>query len=395
MKILFIHNRYQYRGGEDTTLEMESTLLQSKGHDVKILEFNNDQLNGVVDKIKGGLRAFYNRRSAAIVEKEIASYQPDIIHIHNLFFTASPSILYKARQKKVPVVMTVQNYRLMCANALLLRDQQVCELCINKTFPMAGIRYKCYRSSYTESALVTGITGIHKMLSSWNNKVNTYIVPSEFLKNKLKSSSVKLPGSQIAVKPNFIKDIPAERTQREDFFLFVGRLSLEKGITTLLQCFAQAPSLKLVIAGDGPHKDVVVAHTNTNPNITYLGQQPKEKVLELMRKCKALLFPSIWYEGLPLTIIEAFATGTPVITSNLGAMPEMIQDEYNGFYFNPGNADELRNKILRLADHAEKHTHLYTNARATYLERYNPEAHYTSIMRIYQAAMTNNSTFHV
>ena len=395
MKILFIHNRYQYRGGEDTTLEMESALLLSKGHEVKILEFNNDQLSSIFSKITGGLRAVYNSQSASIVEKEISNYNPDIIHVHNLFFTASPSVLYKARQMKIPVVMTVQNYRLMCANALLLRDQQICELCINKVLPLAGVKYKCYRSSYIESALVTGITGIHKLLSSWEKKVNTYIVPSEFLKNKLNNTFLKLPKSKVVVKPNFVKDIPAEKTNREDFFLFIGRLSTEKGITTLLKCFTTTPSLKLVIAGDGPDKDTVLSYTRTASNITYLGQQPKEKVLELMRKCKALLFPSIWYEGLPLTIIEAFATGTPVIASNLGAMTEMIQNEYNGFYFSPGNVDELRNKILYLADNVERYEHLYSNARATYLKKYHPDVHYTSIMRIYQMAITDNYSSHV
>lgn len=395
MRILFIHNRYQYRGGEDTTLEMESALLLSRGHEVKILEFNNDQLSSSVSKIKGGLQAFYNGQSASIVEREILNYKPDIIHIHNLFFTASPSVLYKAKQMRTPVVMTVQNYRLICANALLLRDQQVCELCINKVFPLAGIRYKCYRSSYVESALVTAITGTHKLLSSWNKKVDTYIVPSEFLKTKLKGSSLKLPESKIAVKPNFIKDIPALNTNREDFFLFIGRLSPEKGITTLLQCFAATPSLKLVIAGDGPDKNMVQAYAKNAPNITFLGQQPKEQVLELMKKCRALLFPSIWYEGLPLTIIEAFATGTPVIASNLGAMTEMIQDEYNGFYFNPGNTDELRKKIIHLADNIGKYDHLYRNARTTYLEKYHPDVHYTSIMKVYQMAMNNNASLHV
>lgn len=395
MRILFIHNRYQYRGGEDTTLEMESALLLSKGHEVKILEFNNDQLSSSVSKITGGLRAFYNSRSASVVEREILDYKPDIIHIHNLFFTASPSVLYKAKQMRIPVVMTVQNYRLICANALLLREQQVCELCINKVFPLAGIRYKCYRSSYIESALVTAITGTHKLLSSWDKKVDVYIVPSEFLKNKLNNSSLKLPGSQIAVKPNFIKDIPAENINREDFFLFIGRLSPEKGIATLLQCFAAAPSLKLVIAGDGPDKDMVLAHTKNVANITYLGQQLKEQVLELMKKCRALLFPSIWYEGLPLTIIEALATGTPVIASNLGAMTEMIQDGYNGFYFNPGNADELRNKVIQLAGNTDKYDHLYRNARTTYLEKYHPDVHYISIMKVYQTAIANNNSLHV
>lgn len=388
MRILFVHNTYQYRGGEDTTLDMESALLKAKGHVVDILGFNNSEINGALAKVGAGIRSFYNPRSARLLKEKVNAFKPDIIHIHNLFFTASPSILYAAWQLKVPVVMTVQNYRLICANALLLRDQQVCELCIQKKFPLDGIRYKCYRSSYVESALVTGITSIHKVLSSWNNKVNRYIVPSVFLQNKLHNSSLKLPYEKIAVKPNFIEDVYTGESQREDFFLFVGRISPEKGLSSLVKCFADNPGSKLVIAGDGPDKELLMENIKDLPNINYIGQQPKERIIALMKTCQALLFSSLWYEGLPLTIVEAFATGTPVISSKLGAMAEMITDGYNGFHFTPGDTAGMSDKISQFsALPALQRDQLYKHARQTYVTRYHPDVHYAAILTIYKEAI--------
>jgi glycosyltransferase involved in cell wall biosynthesis len=388
MRILFVHNTYQYRGGEDTTLDMESALLKAKGHTVDILSFNNNEINGLLAKVGTGIRSFYNLHSARQLKEKINTFKPDVIHIHNLFFTASPSILYAARQMNIPVVMTVQNYRLICANALLLREQQVCELCIQKTFPLDGIRYQCYRSSYVESALVTGITSIHKILSSWNKKVDQYIVPSEFLKNKLHYSSLKLPFDKLAVKPNFIQDVGTTENDREDFFLFVGRISPEKGVTSLVKCFANNPASKLVIAGDGPDKEMLIESIKDLPNITYIGQQPKERIIALMKACKALIFSSLWYEGLPLTIVEAFATGTPVIASKLGAMAEMITDGFNGFHFMPGDTAGMQDKIMQFsALPAAQRDQLYKNARQTYITRYHPDVHYTAILGIYEKAI--------
>lgn len=395
MKILFIHNKYQFKGGEDTTLEMEASLLRSKDHTVQILEFNNDQLGSLSSKITSGIRAFYNLQSAKQLKQVIAEFAPDVIHIHNLFFRASPSILYAAKKMRIPVVMTVQNYRFLCANALLLREQKVCELCVHKTFPLDGIRHKCYRSSYLESALVTSITGIHKLLHTWHQKVDLYISPSSFLKSKLQHSSARFPDEKVVVKPNFIHDLQMDETSREDYFLFVGRTSEEKGIQTLLSAFAANPHLKLVIAGDGPLKNNVIAQAAQSPNIKYLGLQTKEQVLSLMRKCKALLFTSIWYEGLPLTIIEAFSVGTPIIASKLGAMTEMIEDGHNGYHFEAGDANDLVQKIQKLLNDEVPYHEFSANARNSYLKKYHPEVHYASIIRIYQNAITNSRTVHV
>lgn len=391
MRILFVHNKYKYRGGEDAVVQMEHGLLSANGHEVEVLEFDNDEIGGLYSKIKTGIAAIYNRRSARLLAQKIKSFDPDVVHVHNLFFTASPAVLYKAKALGVPVIMTVHNYRLVCANALLLRNNQVCELCVNKVFPLDGIRYKCYRSSAMESALVTSITSIHKILATWKNKIDQFLVVSEFMKNKLQHSSLKLPENKIAVVANCADDIAENAGPRSDYFLFAGRLSYEKGIDILLESFANLPEIKLVIAGDGPLKEMVQAYIKSLPNISYVGLQTKEQVTSLMQQCKALVFPSRWYEGMPITIIEALAAGTPVIGPSLGAIPEMIQDSHNGFLFEAGYAVALSGRIRYFNSlSGDQAGRLSANARQTYLDKYHPEIHYNALLYIYQKSLSGS-----
>ncbi len=389
MKVLFIHNEYQFKGGEDTVLELEKDLLEKKGHEVHVLKFSNSTINSFTARVRTGLQSFYNRDAARQLTEAVNSFRPDIIHVHNLFFKASPSILYRAKKLGIPVVMTIHNYRLICANALLLRNNKICELCIQKKFPLSGVRYKCYRSSAIESALVTGITGFHKLLGTWRKNIDSLIVLSTFMKDKLLHSSLQFPAQDIVVKPNFVPDIYDGPSPRDNYFLFVGRLSREKGIDTLLDCFSGSNSARLIIAGDGPEKERVMAAASLDPAISYIGQQPKENIIALMKKSKALIFPSIWYEGMPMTIIESLATGTPVIASGLGAMTEMVRDGYNGFLFPAGNAKELQKRIQFFSTIETDDQYLYKNARQSYLDNYQPEVHYASILKIYENALAN------
>jgi Glycosyl transferase 4-like domain len=189
MRILFIHNRYRQEGGEDIALDLEVRLLQQKGHVVSTLLFDNEGMEGFVKKIGRGVQALYNRRSARVVERTIREFRPELVHVHNLFFTASPSVIRVAARHGLPVVLTLHNYRLICANALLLRDNQPCNLCVQKVFPLDGIRYKCYRGSAIETGLVTAVTGLHKILRTWQHKVDAYITLTGFACSPISSST--------------------------------------------------------------------------------------------------------------------------------------------------------------------------------------------------------------
>jgi glycosyltransferase involved in cell wall biosynthesis len=391
LKILFVHTKYYTSdGGEDSALQSEIMLMRRKGHEVEVFLFDNaSTINGVSGKLKAAVSSIYNTESAKKIKEAINEFKPDVMHVHNFFFTASPSVLIQAHKQKVPVVVTLHNFRLLCVNTLLLRDNKVCELCVQHDFPWYGVKYKCYHDSAVQSAAVGAMSAVHKWMGTWKNKVDTFISPSHFSRNKFLHSSLHPDPEKIKVKYNFIDDPNhGDAKSRNNYYLFVGRLSQEKGIEVLLDAFIQLPKEEIIIAGDGPLQEQLVTKYAPYKNIIFLGRKPRTEVLELMKKCRVLMFPSICYEGLPLTIAEAFATGTPVIGSSMGAMQEMIINEYNGLLFETGNSVKLAEAILFFNSYlAKKDFSLYDNARKSYLENYHPEKCYNDVMNIYNNAI--------
>jgi len=384
MKILQIHNQYTKKGGEDTTVANEKNLLLVKSHQVEQLFFDNGRIKGI-EKMKILYKSIYNQNSTKILRDKIQDFRPDIIHIHNLFYVASPAILYEAQKNKIPVVLTIHNFRLICSGSLLLRNGQVCELCTQKVFPFSGIKHKCFQNSALKTAQLTFTTGIHKILGTWRNKVDAYITLTDFVKKKLFQSSLQLPESKVFVKPNFTEDKGwASAESRDNFFLYVGRLSHEKGIRTLLEASKQI-DFHLEIIGDGEMRQMVQAFAQQNPNIIYHGFQGQDFILQKMKSCKALLFPSICYEGMPLTLLEAFSTGTPAIISDIDNLNEMVQHQFNGLHFKTGSSEDLAEKIHYFQQNTT--AHYYENARKTYEEKYNPEKNYLRLLEIYNRVL--------
>lgn len=391
MRILFIHNEYkQSRGGEDVVVVAETELLRSKGHEVESIYFNNANVaRGSAGKFKAAASAVYNPSSAGIVKKAIASFKPDVVHVHNFFFAASPSVLIAAHECKVPVIVTLHNYRLICTNSLLLRNDHVCELCVNLNFAWYGVKYKCYHNSRLQSAAVASMAAIHKSRGTWKNSVDHYITPSYFSREKLIHSSLKVTPEKISVKRNFVPDNGYSSIEsRKDYYLFVGRLSTEKGVQLLLEAWQNLPGLELIIAGDGPDGPMLKNKFGGMKNVQFVGSKPHEEVLNLMKGCRALIFPSIWYEGLPMTIVEAFSTGTPVIASELGSMKEMIQHKKNGVLFTTGDQGSL---IKAVEDFDTSNVTLYENARKSYLEEYHPDKCYAAVMQLYNKVISSKT----
>jgi glycosyltransferase involved in cell wall biosynthesis len=389
MKILFVHNRYQQPGGEDRALELESSLLIEKGHEVKILIFDNQGITGSwFQKIITFKNAIYNPASATILRYNILEFKPDIIHFHNIFFVASPAVLQEAARQGIPVVATLHNYRLICSNALLLRENKPCEICVQKKLPLSGIRYACYRKSAGATAMVTLSTGLPKLWNNWRRWADRYIVLTNFAKEKFLLSSLGALEEQLVVKPNFVPDPGMGTAPRENFFLFAGRLSIEKGVYILLEAFKNLPDKKLRVVGEGPEKDILKSIYSSADNIEFLGLRNNAEILDLMKKSLALVFPSIWYEGLPFVMLEAFSTGTPILSSNLGAMASLVIDGFNGLFFSPSDVGELQSAVMRFS---EQSTFMYQNARQTYLDHFHPDIHYNSIMEIYEQSIRKNA----
>lgn len=237
-----------------------------------------------------------------------------------------------------------------------------------------------------QTAIVALMIAVHHWLGTWKNKVDCYITLTRFAREKFENSALSISPTKLVIKPNFIKDCGKGQTERDDFFLFVGRLTEEKGIRTLLKA-AQLYNFKFTIIGEGPLGKEVENFARQNPTMTYLGFQPKTVVMSYLKKCKALIFPSVWYEGFPVTILEALCTGTPVIASNMGGMKEIIKNRVNGLHFEPGNEKDLVSKIIEMEDEIGLARQLSNNARSTYLNYYTPAKNYDQLVDVYDKVL--------
>ena len=386
MKILLVHNTYQHKGGEDSVFENEYQLLKNNHHQVAKLLFSNDNIHSVLDKLKVGISSICNTRSGKIFQQKIIEFQPDIIHVHNFFPIASPALFYVANKLNIPIVMTLHNYRLICPNALLFRANEICEKCIQKSFAIDGVINGCYRDSKIQTFALALMSYIHKKKNTWNTKVDQYIPLTNFAKQKILSSSLGLQQNQLTVKPNFVEDFGFDY-EKEDYFLFVGRLSIEKGIDLLLEVFGKN-NKKLIIIGTGPLENQVKKASITHPNIIYVGFQQKDFIIQKLKKAKALIFSSVWYETFGLTIIEALSTATPVIAPNIGSPNEIIQDTINGLIYQVGDANSIQKGIETILENKEKYKQLCIHARKSYEDFYTPEKNYQDLLQIYKNAVS-------
>ncbi|NMG20018.1 glycosyltransferase [Brasilonema bromeliae] len=396
MKILIAHNRYVYAGGEDVVVQAERELLESYGHNVLIWEVNNDSIIGIQGKVKAALSVVYSSTSREQIKEKISHFRPDIVHVHNFFPLLSPAVYDACRDANIPVVQTLHNYRLACPKAMPLRDGKICEDCIGKVVPWSGVAHGCYRGSRVQSAAVATMLTFHTFRGTWQNRVDAYIALTNFHKDKMVQAG--LPRDKIHVKPNFVlpPKFKSETHKLKNYALFVGRLSEEKGVSTLIDAYAQGHlSIPLKIVGDGPLDEALRQQVQTRglgEVITFLGRQTKATVLELMYNAKFLIFPSIWYEGFPLTIAEAFACSLPVIAAKLGSMAEIVEDGVTGLHFEVRNPLDLAAKINWAITHPEAIDTMEINARCTYEAKYTPEANYKQLMEIYNQVMNQAQT---
>lgn len=386
MKIFAIHSFYQIKGGEDTVFNSELNLLNNNNSIYPMSFYNKGSMKGIIQFIF----TIWNFIVSYKLMKYIYFIQPDIIHIHNWHYASGPIIIRTAKKLNIPVILTLHNYRLLCPSGSLMDNGAIFTDSINSSFPWKAIRKKVFRNSYLMTFWLSFVVWFHKRIGTWN-LVDRYIVLSEFAKDLFISSSLGVPSEKFIVKPNFVNQPIVDSTERKPHFLFIGRLSQEKGADVLLNTFLNS-DYTIKIAGDGPLIEKVKKISDANENIHYLGILNKEEVIHQMQECQALIFPSIWYEGMPMTIIEAFSLGTPIIASNLGAMASMIQDGYNGFHFTPGDSDSLLAMLGKWASLSDVKKQLfYKNALDTYRKNYTPEANYEMLMDIYQAVIDNHA----
>lgn len=386
MRILIIHNLYQNPGGEDVVVQHEAKLL-SESANVRTLLFQNLK----------GIRGFFqfltypfNFGSSRRILKEIHSFKPDIIHIHNLHYAIGPKVIKSIHDLGLPIVMTLHNYRLLCPTATFYRHGKIFTDSLTQSFPWSAVKKGAHEGSVLKTFWIALTYFLHKKLGTWN-KVDQYIALTQFAKNQITRSAIGIAPQKITVKPNFIAIPTIEKevakAKHRSNYLFVGRLTAEKGIYTLIEAF-KASKKPLVIIGDGPLRGYVEENCNASSNIKYLGPKTREEVKELMASANALIFPSEWYEGMPMTIIEAFSTGASVIASKLGAMQEMINDGEWGFLFEPGNSRSLNEAIARWeALDPTSQEQFRNNAKNRYKHSYTPEINRRQLLDIYTALL--------
>ena len=379
-----LHNRYLVPGGEDQSAQAEVELLRDCGHQVELLEQDNRDIEAL-GRARTGLRTLWSSNSFRQVRRTLQAGGFDILHVQNFFPLWSPSVYYAAAECGIPVVQTLHNYRLLCVNSFLYRENHVCEDCLGKAVPWSGIVHRCYRESYAGSAVVAGMIGLHKLLGTWKKRVQVYVAVSDFARNKYIAAG--LPRERIAVRPNFLHPSPRPGGGGGGYALFAGRLSPEKGIATMLDAWKAADHpLPLKIVGDGPLRQSVIAACSERTGMEYLGSKSLPEVLQLMGEAEFLVFPSEWYETMGRTIMEAFAMGTPVLASDIGAHSSMVAPGKTGYHFAPGNVAALRQQVEWCSHHLESVRALRTTARAAFEETYAGAASAGQLMAIYERA---------
>lgn len=342
MKILFIHTYYRYRGGEEVLVETEMSILKNAGFEVELLAFRNPA--GFLASTFLMFMLPFNFISFIKTKNKIRKFKPDVVHLHNWHFAASPSVIVACNQLKVPIVLSLHNFRLICPSATLFHNGNLFLESVKTEFPWKAIRLGVYRKSVVQTFLLAFTIYLHKKLKTWH-KVRAFLINSEFEKKTFLESSLGVAEDKYVIKVNSIADPSFDpEIKRQNHFAYIGRLVSEKGIEMLIEVFAKS-GLPLVIFGYGPLEQIVKQAAENYPNIQFKGSLTHSKLYEELRICNALIFPSTWFEGMPLTLLHAFSTGTPVIASNIGAMSTMIQDQKNGLHFKVGDVDDLLLKL--------------------------------------------------
>lgn len=382
-RVLIVHNYYQVPGGEDTVVANEKKMLEDNGHEVILYSRNNSELKkfSKFQKLCLPFTTVFSIRTYIEVKKIIREKKIDIVHVHNTLSLISPSVYYAAFSYKVPVVQTIHNFRLLCPGATFYRDGVICEDCVSKGLKCA-LKHRCYRGSLVHTLACVITLNVHRLLGTYK-KLN-YICLTEFNKKKLLelNSGVekRIDESRVFVKPNFVnidrEIIPFKK--RKNQFVFAGRIDKLKGIDLLLEAWKGIKDSDLIICGTGPEEEWCKRFINENElsNVHMMGFLPNIKVMDIIGESRALILPTQWYEGFPVTVVESLACGTPVIGSNIGNVGILIEDGVTGLKFQFDSVDSLKITVESLGD-------MVSFCKNEFDEKYLYNINYQQIVSIY------------
>jgi glycosyltransferase involved in cell wall biosynthesis len=382
LHVLIVHSEYQYRGGEEQAVANDRALLEARGHSVDLYVRRHENVPG----IRGAglaLRAFWSARTYLEVRRLIRSRRPDVVHAHNIFPLISASVYSAAHAEGIPVVQTLHNYRLVCPASTLLRDGKLCELCVGHV-PWYAVRYRCYRSSRAQSLALAAILTVHRVLGTWDHGVDAYIALTNFGREIFARGG--LPSERIFIRHNAVAETTRGVYAGPRSAVYIGRLSPEKGLRVLLEAWRALPEIPLEIIGEGPLRDEIREAIGSSDlaHVRLVGALPHDEALARVAGAGMLVFPSLWYEGLPFAIVEALASGVPVIASRLGAQAEVVRDGVSGLLVTPGDARALADAVRRLATTDGLAERLADGARREFMERFSPDASYRDLLNVYE-----------
>lgn len=386
MRILIVHNYYKIPGGEDTVVANEKKLLESYGHEVYLYTRNNHEMDFYrkLQKIMLPFNTVFSLKSYKEVLKILDEKQIDIMHVHNTVCVISPSVYYAAFKRRIPVVQTIHNFRILCPAATFLRDGKVCEECVDMGL-FHACQHACYRNSRLQTFALAFTESLHKTIGTYK-KLN-YICLTDFNKDKLlriNSNRRFINENKVYVKPNFVmsiqKNIPFN--ERKNQVVYAGRLDVTKGIKVLFQAWKEISKYELVVCGTGPLeiwcKEYIEKYNI--PNIKMMGFLSNQKVIDIISESKATILPTLWYEGFPMVLVESFACGTPVIGSNFGNVGSLIVEGENGFSIDPTSPTSIIKKVNELYD-------ICNDTFEIAKKLYSPEENYKTLINIYNCVL--------
>ncbi|MBR3873258.1 MAG: glycosyltransferase family 4 protein [Clostridia bacterium] len=388
-KILIVHNQYKLAGGEDTVAQNEGELLQSHGHEVHYYIRRNEEIGrmNLFGKIKLACCTFFSWRSYREIDRIIRQNQIDVVHVHNTVPLVSCAVYYAAKKNGCTLVQSIHNMRMLCPTGLMIREDRVCEDCVKKGLHCA-VKYGCYHGSKQESAVLAGSIAFHRMIGTYR-KVDAYLVTTEFNRKLLEQV---VPAEKIYWKPYYSdSETKSPEGKTRDYFIYISRLEHLKGIQVALEAFRKLPNEKLVVLGVGPDEEKAHRYVQQHKmsNVTFLGFKAKKEMVELLYNAKALVFPTQWYEGYPMTIVESLAVGTPIIGSDIGNVGTIVKNHVNGLTFAYNDPADLAEKVQYLASHQEEARQLEAGAQNTFVNEHLPQKVYEQTISVYEKCRSN------
>jgi len=382
MNILILHNLYQKPGGEDVVVRNEAEMLERAGHQVTVERVDNHAIQGFFAKARTALRAAYDPARRRWMRGLLERVKPDVVHVHNFFPLLTTAVHAEARACGVPLIQTLHNFRLFCAAATFERDGQICELCVQKG-RINAVVHRCYRGSIVSSAAVAAMQYEAVGRRSLIDNVDRFIALTQFARSKFLECG--LPPDKVVVKPNHLNRSAMPQDLPRHGALFVGRISKEKGLVSLVEAWRQFPDIPLTIVGDGPLREDLQAVAPAN--VRFLGWLEPGEVDEAMQRAALLIVPSLWYEGFGMVLIEAFANGLPVAVSRLGSLAEIVEPGITGDHFTPGDERSIVETVRRILAAPAALRQMSANARRVFQEKYSAESNLAMLEAIYAEAI--------